>query len=283
MASAQREAEKSGVRGVAAEVAAAGPSRLAGVASPQTARSSSPPGHRSAECSPTTLTRTVGRLPASALAVDRRSRRPPPVPAVYSALPSSGVSGSLRRTTALPGTHSVSGRAGLPAVHQCRLEDGAARHLDRMERPGASGQPSPRRQQRTLPDPALGRGASLGQPHSVFGRSSTPHRLAGRLWCAPPAVGDPGGPALHGERVDLGGRPLLLETLVDRPYTGTCYRAANWIWVGQTQGRGRMDRTHEAQGTCKDILLYPLESHGRHRLCQSPAPQVCHALTGEIR
>jgi hypothetical protein len=80
-----------------------------------------------------------------------------------------------------------------------------------------------------------------------------------------------------------GVRPLLLETLVDRPYTGTCYRAANWIWVGQTQGRGRMDRTHEAQGTCKDILLYPLESHGRHRLCQSPAPQVCHALTGEIR
>jgi len=76
--------------------------------------------------------------------------------------------------------------------------------------------------------------------------------------------------------------PLLLETLVDRPYTGTCYRAANWICVGQTQGRGRMDRTHEAQGTSKDILLYPLGSHWRQRLCQSPAPQLCHALTGEI-
>ena len=80
-----------------------------------------------------------------------------------------------------------------------------------------------------------------------------------------------------------GVEPLLLETLVDRPYTGTCYRAANWICVGQTQGRGRMDRTHQAQGTCKDILLYPLESHWRPRLCQSPAPQLCHALTGEIR
>jgi hypothetical protein len=79
-----------------------------------------------------------------------------------------------------------------------------------------------------------------------------------------------------------GVRPLLLETLVDRPYTGTCYRAANWIRVGQTQGRGRMDRTHQAQGTCKDILLYPLESHWRQGLCQVPPPQLCHAPTGEI-
>jgi hypothetical protein len=77
-------------------------------------------------------------------------------------------------------------------------------------------------------------------------------------------------------------RPLLLETLVDRPYTGTCYRAANWICVGQTQGRGRMDRTHTAQGTAKDILLYPLESHWRQRLNQLSAPQPDHALIGEV-
>jgi hypothetical protein len=79
-----------------------------------------------------------------------------------------------------------------------------------------------------------------------------------------------------------GVRPLLLETLVDRPYSGTCYRAANWICVGQTQGRGRMDRTHQAQGTSKDILLYPLESHWRPRLCQFPAPQIRHAPIGEV-
>jgi hypothetical protein len=77
-------------------------------------------------------------------------------------------------------------------------------------------------------------------------------------------------------------RPLLLETLVDRPYTGACYRAANWIRVGQTQGRGRMDRTHQARGACKDILLYPLGSHWRQRLCQIPAPQPSHALIGEV-
>jgi hypothetical protein len=79
-----------------------------------------------------------------------------------------------------------------------------------------------------------------------------------------------------------GVEPLLMETLVDRPYTGICYRAANWICVGQTQGRGRMDRTHTAQGSSKDILLYPLKSHWREPLCQFPSPQVCHASIGEI-
>jgi hypothetical protein len=79
-----------------------------------------------------------------------------------------------------------------------------------------------------------------------------------------------------------GVRPLLLETLVDRPYSGTCYRAANWILVGQTQGRGRMDRTHQAQGSRKDILLYPLEARWRQRLCQIAPLSPCHALIGEV-
>jgi hypothetical protein len=77
-------------------------------------------------------------------------------------------------------------------------------------------------------------------------------------------------------------RPLLLETLVDRPYSGTCYRAANWISVGRTQGRGRMDRTHQAQGTTKDILLYPLAPHWRQHLCRLPALPPHHALAGEV-
>ncbi|MBI3684052.1 MAG: DUF4338 domain-containing protein [Acidobacteria bacterium] len=43
-----------------------------------------------------------------------------------------------------------------------------------------------------------------------------------------------------------GYRPLLLETTVDaQRFAGTCYRAANWIPLGQTQGRGRMDRHHQ--------------------------------------
>jgi len=41
-------------------------------------------------------------------------------------------------------------------------------------------------------------------------------------------------------------RPLLLETFVDHErFKGTCYRAANWIYLGETRGRGRMDRKHE--------------------------------------
>jgi Domain of unknown function (DUF4338) len=62
--------------------------------------------------------------------------------------------------------------------------------------------------------------------------------------------------------------PLLLETLVDPArYRGVCYRAANWIEVGLTQGRGRMDRSHLASVTPKQIFLYPLNRHWRQRLC----------------
>ena len=65
-------------------------------------------------------------------------------------------------------------------------------------------------------------------------------------------------------------RPVLLETLVDRTqYAGTSYRAANWICVGQTQGRGRMDRAHAVAGSIKDIWLYPLARNWREQLCRS--------------
>lgn len=65
-----------------------------------------------------------------------------------------------------------------------------------------------------------------------------------------------------------GHRPLLLETLVDAVrFRGTCYRAANWIHVGQTTGRGRMDREHASHGRAiKDIYVYPLARDARQRL-----------------
>lgn len=57
-----------------------------------------------------------------------------------------------------------------------------------------------------------------------------------------------------------GVRPLLAETLVDRQrFHGGCYRAANWIELGQTSGRGRMDREHKRHGAAvKTVLVYPL-------------------------
>lgn len=68
-----------------------------------------------------------------------------------------------------------------------------------------------------------------------------------------------------------GCRPLLLETLVDAArFRGTCYRAANWIHVGQTTGRGRMDREHQAHAQAvKDIYVYPLVHDAHRRLCGS--------------
>jgi hypothetical protein len=70
-----------------------------------------------------------------------------------------------------------------------------------------------------------------------------------------------------------GRRPLLLETLVDGVrFRGTCYRAANWIHVGQTAGRGRMDREHKAQDQAlKDIYVYPLVRDARQLLSGHPA------------
>jgi Druantia protein DruA len=67
-----------------------------------------------------------------------------------------------------------------------------------------------------------------------------------------------------------GVRPVLLETLVDEQrFTGTCYRAANWVWVGVTQGRGRMDRANKLQGASpKTIFVYPLHRRARQLLCQ---------------
>ena len=62
--------------------------------------------------------------------------------------------------------------------------------------------------------------------------------------------------------------PLLAETLVDpQRYTGHCYRAANWVVLGETAGRGRMDREHAREGAApKLVLVYPLIRDAARRL-----------------
>jgi hypothetical protein len=61
---------------------------------------------------------------------------------------------------------------------------------------------------------------------------------------------------------------LLVETLVDTSrYRGHCYRAANWICLGETAGRGRMDREHLRHGaSTKTVLVYPLVKDAARRL-----------------
>jgi len=64
-----------------------------------------------------------------------------------------------------------------------------------------------------------------------------------------------------------GTRPVLLETFVEREsFEGTCYRAANWVEVGETSGRGRMDRKNRWAEPRKRCLLYPLARDFRRRL-----------------
>ena len=62
--------------------------------------------------------------------------------------------------------------------------------------------------------------------------------------------------------------PWLVETLVDRQrFYGGCYRAANWIVLGETSGRGRMDRGHQRHGAqVKTVLVYPLVKNAVGRL-----------------
>jgi len=58
-----------------------------------------------------------------------------------------------------------------------------------------------------------------------------------------------------------------LETFVDRSrFQGTCYRAANWLRVGQTQGRTRNYRAHRIRAAVKDVYLYPLVADFRREL-----------------
>lgn len=69
-----------------------------------------------------------------------------------------------------------------------------------------------------------------------------------------------------------GVRPWLLESFVETPaYEGSSYKAANWIQVGQTKGRGR-NGPHQAGRAIKDVYLYPLVPDFRDRVGVKPVP-----------
>jgi len=73
---------------------------------------------------------------------------------------------------------------------------------------------------------------------------------------------------------DKYGHPIyLLETFVERGrFAGCSYRAANWLAVGQTQGRSRNDRQRALRVPCKEVYLYPLVRQFRRAL-RAPTPR----------
>jgi hypothetical protein len=64
--------------------------------------------------------------------------------------------------------------------------------------------------------------------------------------------------------------PSVVETFVARPWAGTCYRAANWQYLGETAGRGRQDRVHAKAVPIKAVWVYPLGPDWRARLVAAP-------------
>jgi len=62
-------------------------------------------------------------------------------------------------------------------------------------------------------------------------------------------------------------RPRLLETFVEKKrFFGTCYKAANWVCVGDTKGRGKLDVKNEYKLAVKSVWLYPLCRNFRKKL-----------------
>jgi hypothetical protein len=60
---------------------------------------------------------------------------------------------------------------------------------------------------------------------------------------------------------------VLTETFVDcSRFEGTCYRAANWLKVGQTKGNAKRGHIYKPHGLVRDIYLYPLKRHWRNAL-----------------
>ena len=61
----------------------------------------------------------------------------------------------------------------------------------------------------------------------------------------------------------------LLETFIEPArFRGTCYRAANWLPLGLTTGRGKDDLTHQPNRSLKELWVQPLGRDFRQRLCQ---------------
>jgi hypothetical protein len=72
-------------------------------------------------------------------------------------------------------------------------------------------------------------------------------------------------------RARYGYEPVLVETFVDgQRFAGTCYRAANWAWVGRTAGRADGYRNGTRSTGPKEIYVFPLRADWQRILCEEP-------------
>lgn len=76
--------------------------------------------------------------------------------------------------------------------------------------------------------------------------------------------------SISGDWMRVYQHPLyLLETFVEQNrFKGTCYKAANWIRVGQTKGIAKSGHDHRVHGNIKDVLVYPLGKAFRKKLME---------------
>ena len=117
-------------------------------------------------------------------------------------------------------------------------------------------------------------GWSAAQRAQGLGRVINNTRFLILPWVRVPGPGqpcsEPGGAAAQAaDWQGKYGHPVwLVETFVDRDrFAGTAYRAANWQWIGQTQGRGRQGPDPRVRSTSiKEVLVFPLQRHFRQRL-----------------
>jgi hypothetical protein len=81
-----------------------------------------------------------------------------------------------------------------------------------------------------------------------------------------------------------GFEPVVLETFVERDrFHGSCYRAANWQYVGSTCGRGRQDRERMNSVPVKDVYVFPLRKDAREVLCCEPISSVVKSEPKETK
>jgi SRSO17 transposase len=79
-------------------------------------------------------------------------------------------------------------------------------------------------------------------------------------------------------------RPLLAETFIDiTQYRGTCYKAANWIHVGETKGYGKVGKHYAYHGNKKAVYLYELDHAYRQKIDCSVAPKPKRLTPSQIK